>query len=144
LYLKFILQSITTVYLISTILIHYFLLPITWKFFLSFQDLTTNNSFYLHFEAKLIEYFNFYVSFYCSCALYCQLFTLFLLLFNYTTISVQAIKKFKKLLYYLFLVLATFVSPPEVLTQIFVFLIFFVVYEYLILLFLVKLKCNYK
>jgi Sec-independent protein secretion pathway component TatC len=29
LYLKFILQSITTVYLISTILIHYFLLPIT-------------------------------------------------------------------------------------------------------------------
>ena len=143
LYLKWVIKTISLVYFISTIIVIFLLLPLTWKFFLSFQDLTTNFSFYIYFEAKLINFLNFYTHYYYFYILYCQLFTFIFLFLNYIKINTNVIKKYRKLLYYFFLILLIFISPTEIFTQIFIFFLIIVFCESLILLILIKIICNF-
>lgn len=142
-YLKWIIQVASLNYLISIILANFFLFPMAWWFFLSFQELTINNSFNLHFEAKLIEYLNFYIVFYYTCVFYCQIFTLLFLFFNYIDINKKDIKKFRKLSFFYFFILSIFINSSEIWTQIFIFLIFIVLYECLILIQLIKLSNSF-
>jgi sec-independent protein translocase protein TatC len=135
---KFGLKIVGLMWLISVILSNCFLIPLTWNFFLSFQDLTVNRSFNLHFEAKLNEYFQFYVSFYYLCVLYCQFFSLLLFYINFTNVNLKIIKKFRKLYYYCFIIFSTLISPPEILSQIVISLIAIFLYEFLLLFFLLK------
>ena len=140
LYCKFGIKTIGLMWLFSAVLSTYFLIPLTWNFFLSFQDLIVTCSFNLHFEAKLNEYLNFYVSFYYLCGFYCQFFALFLLFSNYLGINIKVIKKFRKLYYYCFIILSTLISPPEILSQIFISLIIIFIYEFLLLFFLLNTR----
>jgi sec-independent protein translocase protein TatC len=135
---KFGIKTIGLMFLFSAVLSTYFLIPLTWNFFLSFQDLTVTSSFNLHFEAKLNEYLNFHISFYYLCGFYCQFFALLLLLLNYLGINIKVIKKFRKLYYYCFIILSTLISPPEILSQIFISLIVIFIYESILLFFLLK------
>jgi sec-independent protein translocase protein TatC len=140
LYCKFGIKIMGLVWLISAVLSTYFLTPLTWNFFLSFQDLTVTRSFNLHFEAKLNEYLYFYIAFYYVCGFYCQFFALLLLFLNYIDVNVKIIKKFRKLYYYSFIIFSTLISPPEILSQIFISLIAIFIYEFLLLLFLLKIR----
>lgn len=140
LYCKFGIKIVGLMWLISAVLSTYFLIPLTWNFFLSFQDLTVSHSFNLHFEAKLNEYLHFYVSFYYLCGFYCQFFSLILLFLNYIDVNTKVIKKFRKLYYYCFIILSTLISPPEILSQIFISLIAIFIYEFLLLVFLLKIR----
>lgn len=140
LFCKFGAKVVGLMWIVSVILSNYFLIPLTWNFFLSFQSLTANRSFSLHFEAKLNEYFNFYVSFYYLCGLYCQLFSLLLLYINYIDVNIKIIKKFRKFYYYCFVIFSTLVSPPEIFSQIFISLIAILNYELLLLFFLLKIR----
>ena len=142
-YLKWIIQIISLNYLISILLTNFFLFPVAWWFFLSFQELTINNSFNLHFEAKLIEYLNFYIVFYYTCVFYCQIFTLLFLFFNYIDINIKDIKKFRKLVFFIFFILSIFINFSEVWTQIFIFLNFIVLYECLILIQLIRISNSF-
>lgn len=136
-------KVVSLMWLISLILSNCFLIPLTWNFFLSFQDLTANRSFNLHFEAKLNEYFNFYVSFYYLSGIYCQFFSLLLLYINHTNVNIQIIRKFRKLYYYCFIIIATLISPPEILSQIFISLTAIFIYEFLLLFFLLKARLKF-
>lgn len=64
------------IWCLSVILTNYALIPLTWDFFFSFQKLASDQFISLHFEAKLNEYLDFYVSLYYLCVLYCQIFTI--------------------------------------------------------------------
>jgi sec-independent protein translocase protein TatC len=139
-YCKFGIKIVGIIWLISAVLSTYFLIPLTWNFFLGFQDLTVTYSFNLHFEAKLYEYLYFYVSFYYLCGFYCQFFSLLLLFLNYTNVNIKVIKKFRKFYYYCFIILSTLISPPEILSQIFISLMAIFIYEFLLLLFLLKIR----
>jgi sec-independent protein translocase protein TatC len=140
LYCKFGVKIVSLMWLISAVLSTYFLIPLTWNFFLSFQNLTVTHSFNLHFEAKLNEYFYFYTLFYYLFGFYCQFFSLLLLFLNYIDVNIKVIKKFRKLYYYCFIIFATLISPPEVLSQIFISLIAIFICELLLLLFLLKIR----
>ena len=140
LYCKFGIKTIGLMWLFSAVLSTYFLIPLTWNFFLSFQDLTVTCSFNLHFEAKLNEYLNFYISFYYLCGFYCQFFVLLLLFLNYLGINIKVIKRFRKFYYYCFTIISTLISPPEILSQIFISLIVIFMYEFLLLFFLLKAR----
>lgn len=134
LYFKFSIQIIFFIWLVSGIIATYFFIPITWTFFLSFQTLTINHSFNLYFEAKLKEYFYFYTSFYYICEFYCQFFVFFLLILNY----IKILWKFRKFYYYGFIVFSTLISPPDIVSQIFLSIIFVIIYEFLFLFSLLK------
>ena len=140
LYCKFGIKIFGLMWLFSVVLSTYFLIPLTWNFFLSFQDLTAARSFNLHFEAKLNEYFYFYISFYYLCGFYCQFFALLLLFLNYIDINIKIIKKFRKLYYYCFIIFSTLISPPEILSQIFISLMAVFIYELLLFFFLLKTR----
>lgn len=134
----FVLKIISVAWLISMALSNCVLIPLTWDFFLSFQELTTNYAFNLHFEAKLNEYLDFYISLYYLCFFYFQIFVFFF--FYYLTIGLYNIKKFRKLYYYCFVIFATLISPPEILTQLLFSL--FLIFTYELLLFIFLLKSN--
>ena len=136
-YLQLILKTISFSYLILIVLFSYIILPITLNFFLGFQQ---TNILCLHFEARLIEYANFYIFFYYNSIIYCQFFTLIFLTFNFINIKIKFIKQFRKLWYYFLLIIATLASPPEILTQTILFLIFIFIYELLTIFFLLKLN----
>lgn len=129
-YLKcmFLLKSFFFIWLISLVLANSILIPFTWNFFLSFQNLTADYSFNLHFEAKLNEYIDFYISLCYLCIIYCNMFTLSILI-AFSTISNKMIKKFRKIYYYCFLIFSTIITPPEILSQLIIGLTTIVIYE---------------
>lgn len=137
-YLNFICKIIISIWVFSLILLNYILVPLTWNFFLSFQNLTKAYSFNLHFEAKLDEYLNFYIELYYFSVLYCQVFTILFLFLLYTNTNIKIIRKFRKLNYYLFVIFSTLISPPDILSQIFISITSIALYEILLFSFIFR------
>jgi sec-independent protein translocase protein TatC len=113
----------------SAILFNYFVIPLTWGFFFSFQDIISNKLIHLHFEAKLNEYLNFYTSLYYICVFYCQIFTVLFFVLGYFEDSVKIIRKSRKLYYYFFIIFSTITTPPDVFSQVFISVGLVIVYE---------------
>lgn len=139
LYFKFFIKIALVVWVLSVVLSTFILIPFSWNFFLGFQNLIIAKSLNLHFEAKLNEYFSFYISFYYLCESYCQFIVLFILILNYRSSNVNFIKKFRKLYYYGFIIFSILISSTDVVSQISISLIFILIYECSILFFLFKL-----
>lgn len=137
-YLNLVLKIILLVWCLSIIMLTQILIPLTWKFFLSFQYLTSTKSVNLYFEAKLNEYLIFYISLYYLCVFYCQIFTVFFLFLNYINANTQIIRKFRKLYFFFFLIFATLVSPPDIFSQFLISIIVILLYEVLVFMFLLK------
>lgn len=121
-------------------LLNNILLPFSFKFFLNFKNLTYFTFLFLHFEAKLIEYLNFYISFYYFFFTNSQIFIIILLLVDYINLNLELVKKYRKILYYFFFILATLITPPDVLSQIIIS--FFLILFYEILTFVNIIKKN--
>ena len=91
------------------------ILPTSIKFFLGFQQ-TKSASFF--FEAKILEYFDYFINLYYICFSSFQSLALtILILINFNNSIIQ-IKRFRKLFYLLFLVFATLITPPDTISQI--------------------------
>ena len=129
-------KLILTMFLFSLLLFNYLFIPLTWNFFLSFQNFIYFVS--LHFETKLDEYLIFYISLYYICVFYCQMFLGFFFVLNYLNANIQSIKKFRKIYYYLFLIFSTFISPPDITSQIFISFLLAFFYEFCVAIFILK------
>lgn len=125
-YSRHILKILIYVWLISVCLSKYIFIPIMRDFFFNFQNFSSIN---LHFEAKLNQYFDFYVKFYYMFISYCQIFALLFLLLDYANTNITMIKKFRKLYYYCFIIFSTFISPPDVFSQIIISFFLIILYE---------------
>ena len=134
-WLNYVFKIIIVVWGLSVLISKYLLIPIMWNFFLSFKNLS---SITLHFEAKLNEYLNFYISFYYLSILYSQIITFFLICLLYLNTNISVIKKFRKLYYYFWILLSTLISPPDIFSQIIISFILIFFYEFFILVFLTK------
>ena len=131
-----VMKLILTMFLFSLLLFNYLFIPLTWNFFLSFQNFIYFVS--LHFETKLDEYLIFYISLYYICVFYCQMFLGFFFVLNYLNANIQSIKKFRKIYYYLFLIFSTFISPPDITSQIFISFLLAFFYEFCVAIFILK------
>lgn len=140
-YLKTFLKFSVLSWSCSIFLTCFILIPISWKFFLSFQDTISSKLAPLHFEAKLNEYLSFFIITYYLCVFYCQFFTLLFCFLNYlSNHQVKIIKKFRKLFYYLFVIFSTIITPPDVFSQVGISLLAIVSYEMFIFICLFKIK----
>jgi len=135
--LKYYVQFLVLVWLISIIAVTYILIPLTWNFFLSFQIIASKSSFTLHFEAKIKEYIYFYTRLYFLCWFYCHFFLFFVIYFSFE-INIVNIKKYRRIYHYCFIIFSTMISSPEILGQIFSGLIIIEIYELLLFFFIVK------
>lgn len=137
--IKSILKTVIIVWLTSTILTNYIIIPSSWNFFLSFQKL----NFYFvnfHFEAKLNEFFYFYVYICYMCLFYSEFLFIIYFFFNYKNTSLK-IKKFRKLYYYCFVIFSTFIAV-DITTQIFLSFTIILAYEFLTISFLIRYYFN--
>jgi len=130
-----------TVWIISIFFSNFVIIPMTWNFFLNFQDISSRTySLHLHFEAKLVEYLNFYINIYYSSYLYFQVFVIVILFIGYKskTITYLTFKKFRKFYYYCLVLLSTLVTPPDVLSQLLLSLVFILFLELVFICFLAR------
>jgi sec-independent protein translocase protein TatC len=119
------------IFLVSIVVLNVFLMPLSWNFFLKFQN-NDFNSIPFFFEAKVSEYLIYYINLYSLCLLNCQ-FSLFMLIYiNRFSTNVIEIKKLRKIFYFLFFVISTLVTPPDVISQLCFSFILIFIYEIII------------
>lgn len=115
------------------------LLPLSFEFFLSFQNSIISKSLNFYFEAKIENYFYFYITLYYICQFYCQLFIFLLNFFYYYDNKLEKVMLFRKLFYFLFCCLFfSTIFFSDILLQIFLCLCTVINYEFILFYFFVK------
>lgn len=130
-YLNFLVFLFLNTWCFFSFLFVYLLVPISLNFFLSYELSCA------HFEAKISEYATFYISFYYLCFFYSQLFVIFFYV-SAKSIYTYNIKRFRKFYYYYFLLFSIIISPPDLFSQFVIFWTAVVIYEFLIINFIIK------
>jgi Sec-independent protein secretion pathway component TatC len=122
-----------TVWLLSILLLKEFVVPFSWSFFLSFQSTNSKlqpTSFF--FEARIIEYLNYFTNLYYICLINCQMLALLTLIINYASEQKETIQSLRKLFYFVFIIFSTLTTPPDVASQIIMSFSLIIMYELLI------------
>ena len=135
--LQFAFQVYILSWVCSMILLNKVIIPVSWDFFLSFQKA---DGIAFFFEAKIIEYLNYFTNLYYVCFLNCQLLAVITLLLNNYSKNINKIRRFRKLFYMIFVIFSTLTTPPDIISQVLMSISLITCYE--ILLFLSLLKTN--
>jgi sec-independent protein translocase protein TatC len=133
--LQFAFQVYIVSWVCSIILLNEIIIPVSWNFFLSFQK-TEGIEFF--FEAKIIEYLNYFTNLYYICFLNCQLLAVITLLLNNYSKNINRIRKFRKLFYMIFVVFSTLTTPPDIISQVLMSTGLIVLYEVLLFVNILK------
>lgn len=116
------------IFIISILVLNIFLIPLSWNFFLNFQS-NDSNLIPFFFEAKISEYLIYYINLYSFCLLNGQFILFVLVYINSLSKNVLEIKKLRKIFYFLFFVISTLVTPPDIISQLCFSLILIFIYE---------------
>lgn len=130
--LRSIFQILIFTWVCSILLFKEFIMPFSWAFFISFQEADTSlqpASFF--FEARIIEYLNYFTSLYYICLLNCQAMAGITFALGLISERSGTIKTFRKLFYFVFIVFSTITTPPDVTSQIIMSFTLIVIYEFL-------------
>lgn len=138
LYLKTLLLTVAVCWGLLIILLNSIVFSTSWGFFLKFQQLLSFQGLTFYFEAKLNEYLDFYKSVYYVCNLVLQTIVLFFILLDLFKTNLLIVKKFRKSFYFVFFILATFITPPEVVYQVVVSICIVIIYELVIIYMILK------
>ena len=131
--LKFFSRFFMVLFFLSLLILNFILMPLSWSFFLKFQ----NQDLQLvpfYFEAKLDEYLTYYISLYYLVLANTQISLFLFVLINYYSRDVTTIQNLRKLFYFLFFVISTLTTPPDVISQLVFSFILICVYEIIIFL----------
>lgn len=114
-YLKLFFLSSILIEIINFMIYHVYIFPTLIEFFLSYQ---LSNNFY--FEARIYEYLNFYKKIYLSSFIQFQLLIIIFLILNVakTYFNEKKLATSRKNIYFTCLIIATTLTPPDVLSQI--------------------------
>ena len=123
----------------SIFILNNYLLPLSWKFFLSFQTSSNYSVLTFHLEAKIIEYLDLYINLYYVCCLNFQLFVVLIVFVNYIKESLDLVKALRKFFYFGFFLIATFLTPPDVFSQLVVGMSTIMVFEVTIIIVILKI-----
>jgi len=119
------------------------ILPFCWTFFLSFQNTITNQAIKVYFEAKITEYVNFYIILYSICNISCQFFLLIYFFIDNLYNKIHFIINSRKIFYFTFFVIATFITPPDIFSQLITGSSFIILYELILIIIFLKTAFNY-
>ena len=133
-WIKIILISII-LYFYSILLNYFFIFPKILDLFLNFEK---NNFFFpLHFEAKIDDFISMAFLWFFNIIICFQVPILVHIFIYYNLIDIKNILRNRKYFYLFFIFLSAFLAPPELLTQLVLFLIFSFIYEVLLLILLI-------
>jgi len=142
-FLKKIFQVSFFLYLFSIFLSFFFIIPRIWNFFLGFE--VSIELFGSYFEGRLTEYFDLICDFYLYIFAIFQIPLFFIILLWFGVISIDFFIRNRKIIYLLFLIAGALITPPDVISQLLLFLAFFVLFETFIFMYLFYLSyVNFK
>ena len=114
--------------LVSSLANHFIFVPLTWLSCMESYEDEFQYSFNIHFDPKLVEYLTFYISLYWTNFGHFQSAGLLFLVINLPFVTLECVKKYRKLCYFCFTA-GTTVVCPDVLTQLSFTAILFITYE---------------
>lgn len=124
------------IFIISLLIANYivlvYLLPIFFSFFLNFE-----NANYISYQGRVSEYLLFIYNILLNVNILFQLPLVITLLYSFNLINSSFLIKYRKFILFLLLIIVIFISPAELITQFFLFLIIIISYEIVTLLFLI-------
>lgn len=132
--LKRIFQLISCFWCLSLVFLNTYFVPFVWTFFLNFQNRLMHQWVNIQFEAKVSDYLDFIIKLYYNCNLQFQLIVCLLSSFVFFNTSRFSMKRFKKAFYFLFLITATLFTPPDMFSQILVFFVLILFFEFMMVL----------
>lgn len=104
-----------------------------WSFFCDFNE-NYLNSVDVFFEAKIIDYFNFYKNIFYLFIIVSQSFFLIILFLINVGNKKKFLIKSRKYFLFFFSLISTLITPPDVFSQIMLILLFFIFFEFFVLL----------
>ena len=123
---------------IITFLILFIQLWIFFKFFLGFENINyTTDIFYIVYQGRISEYLIFIYNVLFNVGLLCQLPLLMFGLYLAGIINSLFLVKYRKFILFILLIIIGFISPPDIFSQLFIFIVLFLFYEFFVLLFLI-------
>lgn len=127
--------------LLSIYFIYFFLIPNVWKFFIEFEKTNYPFLYQIYLEPKLYNYIIFLIKILFLTILLFQYPFLILILLLFKIINIKYIIKFRKFFYLKILIISSLIAPPDIWSQIIIFIILVFLIEFVILLYFI-LKIN--
>lgn len=116
-------------FLAGAALAYFFVFPMAWKFFMSFESLGSSESLPILLEARVSEYLSLVISMIIGFGVAFQLPVLLTLLGKIGIVTSQKLAKSRKYALVIILIIAAFLTPPDVLSQIALALPMLLLYE---------------
>jgi len=120
-------------WLLSLLLLNKIILPFCWNFFTSFQNQSIP-SVNIFFEIRITEYLSLYVITYYITVLIGQCFLFLFLLLSVLNNKLLFVRNTRKIFYLIFFILATLITPPDVISQLILGSAFILIYELVIVI----------
>jgi len=118
-------QKIVFLLIFGNFLFITFIFPWSWEFFLGFESTLQNNIVSIFFENKIQDYLNFFIQFF----FFFNLLIFLGLILCYFFEKFLKISKTRKLIYLAILILAGCITPPDVISQLCLFVPIILGYE---------------
>ena len=115
-----------------------YLLPIFFKFFLGFENINyTEDIFYIVYQGRVSEYLVFIYSVLLNVGVLFQLPLVMFILYIFGLIDASFLLQYRRFILFILLIIIGLISPPDIFSQLFIFIILFLLYEFFVLLFLI-------
>lgn len=121
-------------FFLGMLFVYYFIFPLAWKFFLSFEQSVAPASLPMKLEAKVSEYLSLAVNMIIAFGLAFQMPIILALLAKIDIITAQQLKNKRRFAIVLIFILAAILTPPDAISQIGLAIPMIILYELSILI----------
>lgn len=115
-------------FITSILLVYFYIIPIVWGFFLSFQSES------LQFLPKINEYLSVTFTLFTGFAIMFQMPLILIFLANLKIIDAKILQKWRKIVVIAIFILAAFLTPPDIFSQVLLAIPMMILYEMTILI----------
>jgi sec-independent protein translocase protein TatC len=135
--------TVAVCWVLCILLLNGTVFPSCWNYFLQFQNFILAQNLTFYFEAKLSEYWAFYLTIYYVWCFAYQFIVFFWIFLSLSTTNLSIIKRLRKVLYFVFFIVATLITPPNVEHQLFTSICIIMIYELILIHLLFKIELLY-
>ena len=119
---------------VGILVVYYIIIPITWKFFIRFQNIDTNHGAIVILNTKVTEYVDLVLELFLGFGIAFQLPIILVILARLDIVQYIQLQKFRRYAIVLIFILAAILTPPDILSQLMLALPLVLLYEISIIL----------